>query len=101
MDPRKVIVVAALAACAGPKPKARVVSVEPSPLAGHERVTLAVDNRSGGEGEVDVRIVLHGPTTIVESRTVDLRGHDHVELAVDIAAPPGAYRATAAAQFPD
>lgn len=95
------IVIAALAACAGPRPKARVVDVEPSPVAGHERVTLAVDNRSGGDGEIDVRIVLHGPTTIVESRTVDLRGHDHVRLFVDIAAPPGAYRATVDPQFPD
>jgi hypothetical protein len=96
-----VIVVAALAACAGPKPKARVIDVEPSPVAGHERVTLAIDNRSGGEGEVDIRIVLHGPATIVTSQTVDLRGHDHVQLFVDIAAPPGAYRATVDAQFPD
>ena len=101
MDPRKVIIAAALAACAGPKPTASVIAVEPSPVAGHERVTLAIDNRSGGEGEVDVRIVLHGPTTIVESHTVDLRGHDHVQLFVDVAAPPGAYRATADARFPD
>jgi hypothetical protein len=96
-----VIIAAALAACAGPKPQASVLAVEPSPVAGHERVTLAIDNRSGGEGEVDVRIVMHGPATIVESRTVDLRGHDHVELAVDIAAPPGTYRATVDARFPD
>ena len=95
------IIVAALAACAGPKPKARVVAVEPSPVPGHERVTLSIDNRSGGEGEVDVRIVLRGPTTIVDSRTVDLRSHDHVDMFVDIAAPPGAYQATADAQFPD
>jgi hypothetical protein len=95
------IIVAALAACAGPKPTARVVAVEPSPVAGHERVTLAIDNKSGGEGEIDVRIVLHGPATIVTSETVDLRSHDHVELDVDIAAPPGAYRATVETQFPD
>lgn len=100
MDPRKVIILAALAACAGPRPEARVLSVEPSPVPGHERVTLAVDNSSGG-GEIDVRVVLRGAATLVESRTVELKAHEHLQLVVDIAAPPGHYDATVTADFPD
>jgi len=100
MDPRKMMLLA-LAACAGPAPVARVVSVEPSPVAGHERVTLSVDNASGGKGEVDVRVVLRGAATHLESRTVELKAHEHVQLIVDIAAPPGHYDATVSAEFPD
>jgi hypothetical protein len=102
MDSRALIVTLVLAACAGPRPEARVLSVAPSPQPGDQRVTVDLTNHSGGDGEVELRVVLRGGgTEVTADKTVEMDGHQHLVVAVDVPAPPGTYTASATAEFPD
>jgi hypothetical protein len=101
MDSRALIVLV-LAACMGPKPQARVVSVEASPQPGHERVTIDLANPTHGHGEVELQIELHAPARrIQQTKTVELGSHDHLQVVVDIAAPSDVYTASVEANYPD
>jgi hypothetical protein len=102
MDSRALIVTLVVAACAGPRPEARVISVAPSPQAGDQRVTVDLTNHSGGEGEVELRVVLRGNgIEVAAEQNVEMDGHQHLVVEVDIPAPAGTYTASATAQFPD
>lgn len=103
MDPRKVIMLFALAACAGPRPEARVLSAAASPQPGDQRVMVDLTNRSGGKGDIELRIVLReaAGAEVAAEQTVELQGHEHLVLAVDVPAPPGVYTAKATAEYPD
>lgn len=94
----------ALAACAGPRPEvdASSVSVAAS-LPGYQRVELVLHNRNGGHGEVAVDITLRGASgrVVKATRLVELRAHETIELATDIAAPADQYTANAEASYPD
>jgi hypothetical protein len=99
---RALIALALVAACAGPRPSVSVVAVAPSPQPGHERVTLAVRN-AGGHGEIELAITLRGRdgSVVRDTRTLDLDAGQRVVVAIDVAAPPGQYAATASALYPD
>lgn len=94
----------ALVACAGPRPE-----VDPSSVSvaasqpGYQRVELVLHNQNGGHGEVTVDITLHGAGghTVKTSRQVELRGHETIELATDVAAPADHYAAQVEAKYPD
>ena len=96
------IAVALVAACAGPEPSARIVTVAPSPEPGHERVAIAVHN-AGGEGEITLEVTLRAPggRSIRKTETVDLEAHERLSLTVDVPAPPDDYTATVSAKYPD
>ncbi len=93
-----------LAACAGPRPEvdASSVSVAAS-QPGYQRVELVLRNGGGGHGEVAVDITLHGASgrVIKATRMIELRAHQTIELATDIAAPVDQYTASAEASYPD
>ena len=93
-----------LAACGGPQPEVEpasitVTSVQP----GFQRVQADVRNASGGHGQIAIDITLRGTTgqVIEETRTVQLRAHEQIRFAADIAAPPGTYTAELDATYPD
>ena len=91
-----------LAGCAGPRVTTADVCVVPGPTAGQQRVQATLTNR-GGDGEVKANVRLHSSATdriYVATRTVAMKGHDRVELVVDVAAPPGAYRPEVEIEFP-
>jgi hypothetical protein len=46
-------------------------------------------------------ITLHGAATIREQETLALDDHQRVDLAIDVAAPSGAYTADVLAQYPN
>lgn len=102
MDSRALILIA-LAACAGPRPEARVLSVAPSPQPGDQRVMVDLTNHSGGKGEIELRVVLRSAagTEVAAEQTVELKAREHLVLAVDVPAPPGVYNANATAEYPD
>lgn len=99
MGPRALIL-AVLVACAGPQPSVDRIEVGASPLPGHVRVTGRLINR-GGHGTVEVHVTLHGPVALRADHTVDVEDHQTVELAIDVAAPAGAYTAEATAEYPN
>jgi hypothetical protein len=90
----------ALAACAGPSPVVDHVAVAPSPVPGHMRVTGTLTNHGGG-GTVELVITLHGAATVRDQETLALDDHQRVDLAIDVAAPPGNYTADVLAQYPN
>lgn len=100
MVARPLILALALAACAGPAPVVDHVAVAPSPVPGHMRVTGTLMNRGGG-GTVELVITLHGAATVRENETLAIDAHQRVELAIDVAAPPGSYTADVLAQYPN
>jgi hypothetical protein len=98
----RALIVVALAECIGPKPEARVTSVAPAPQPGHERVTIDLANPTSGHGQVQLDIVLHATDrSIPATKMVDLSPHEHVQVFVDVAAPPGDYTASVDADYPD
>jgi hypothetical protein len=96
----RALILALLVGCAGPQPSIDRVEVGASPLAGHVRVTGRLLNRAG-HGTVEVHITLHGAVTLRADHTIDVEDHQTVELAIDVAAPPGAYTADATAEYPN
>jgi hypothetical protein len=100
MAARALIALFALAACAGPAPAVDHVAVVASPVPGHVRVTGTLTNHGGG-GTVDLVITLHGPATLRTDQTIEVDAHQHVDLAIDVTAPAGLYKAEVRAEYPD
>jgi len=102
---RALVIAGVLAAgCAGPDPQIDRVEIAAPRLPGHVRVDLVVVNGSGGHGEVQIQIQLRSarpPHTVSAERTLELEGHQRLELTVDVPAPDGDYVAEARAQYPD
>ena len=105
MDPRALAVAAAvLVACAGPDPRIERVEIVAPRVPGTIRVSLAVVNRSGGHGQVQIEIHLRNTRTadaLEADRSLELDGHQRLELIVDIPAPEAEYVADARAVYPD
>lgn len=81
-----------LAACSGPKPEVRSADVAPA-VQGKATVTVVVENRGGGDGQVEVKLTLRdrtGRTVAREERTVELKGREVVTLVVELEVPEGA-----------
>lgn len=98
------VVGAVLVGCAGPDPRIERVAIVAPQLAGHVRVDLMVVNRSRGHGQVQIEIRLQrtsDPRSLAADRTLELDGHQQLELTVDIPAPDGDYVAQARAFYPD
>jgi hypothetical protein len=98
------ILAAALVACAGPDPAIERVDVLAPRLPGHVRVELAVVNRSGGHGQVQIEIRLRDARSrreLAAVRMVEIDGHERLVLIVEIPAPDGDYTAEARALYPD
>jgi hypothetical protein len=98
------ILCAALVACAGPDPGIERVDILAPRLPGHVRVGLSVVNRSGGHGQVQIEIRLRDARArreLAAERTLEIDGHEQLELVVDIPAPDGDYTAEARALYPD
>lgn len=92
-----------LTGCPGPRPSVNDAQVRPSPLPGRYRVEATVDNRSRGEGQVDVRIQLRDRRTghtVEADRDLQVHGHEQAHLTADIEAPPGEYDAQVEAEYP-
>lgn len=89
-----------LAACAGPSARIDGARVEPSPVPGHVRVVGRLIN-DGGHGTVELDLALHGPAQLVHDETLDIPGHEAIDLAIDIPAPPGSYTVEAEAKYPN
>lgn len=103
MGARSLILALLLGACQGPRPTVRDVRVAAGPLPGRVRVTAVVANQSRGEGQIDVRIQLRDRKSgkvVEESRDLDLRGKERVELAADVEAPAGDWEARVEAEYP-
>lgn len=94
------LILLALVACAGPVPSVDHIAVIASPLPGHVRVTGELVNR-GGHGDVELVITLRGPSTIRADQMIDVKDGEHLSLAIDVAAPAGAYTATVDAEYPN
>lgn len=104
MDARTLILACGvLAACSGPRPRAEVLSVAPSPQPGHTRVSLDVRNEGRGHGEVEVEVILTSPrgNRFRETQIVELDAEERVALTVDVAAPPDTYVAAVRTKYPD
>ena len=105
MGARALAAVAALAmACAGPDPRIERVAIVAARQPGTVRVVLVVLNRSGGHGEVQLKIRLRTPDgthTVAVERSLDLDGHQRLDLTVDIPAPEADYVVEADSVYPD
>ena len=81
-----------LAGCAGPRPEVRSAEVAP-PVKGLSVVTVVVANRSGGEGQVELKVTLRDGTGSVvarEERSLELQGNETVTLVMELRVPDGA-----------
>lgn len=96
----RALALAVLAACAGPSARIDGARVEPSPVPGHVRVVGRLIN-DGGHGTVELDLALHGPAQLVHDETLDVPAHQAIDLAIDIAAPPGNYTVDADAKYPN
>ncbi len=102
MDAGKLILVALACGlgCAGPSP--RVLSVEAAPAGAGYRAVAVVENRSGGQGEIEVTIDLTdaGGRSFERTEKLDLDGHERKTVAIHFDVPPADYRASAHAEYP-
>ncbi|MFT3698063.1 MAG: hypothetical protein QM831_33285 [Kofleriaceae bacterium] len=87
-------------ACAGPQPRIEGARVGPSPVPGHVRVGGTLIN-DGGEGTVEIDLALHGAARLQADETIDVPAHTTIDLAIDVAAPPGEYTVDAVAKYPN
>jgi hypothetical protein len=98
------IIAVVVLGCAGPAPGIERVEVVKPQRPGCVRVELVVVNRSGGHGEVQIEILLRTARPgrmLTADRSLELDGHQRLELSVDIPAPEGDYVAEARAIYPD
>jgi hypothetical protein len=93
------LILALLAACAGPSVTVDGVAVTSSPVPGHVRVTATLHNESG-HGNVELHVTLRGPQRIEWHGDADVDGDESRVLVIDVAAPPGAYTAHITAKYP-
>jgi len=93
------LILALVAACAGPSTSVDGVSVTSSPVPGHVRVTATLHNESG-HGSVELHVTLRGPERIDWQGNADVDGAESRVLVIDIAAPPGAYTAHVTTKYP-
>jgi hypothetical protein len=105
MGARAIAAVAVIAtACAGPDPRIERVDIVAPRRPGTVRVALVVLNRSGGHGEVQIKIRLRTPDgahALAAERSLELDGHQRLDLTVDIPAPEADYVAEAYGVYPD
>lgn len=105
MGARALAAAAALAmACAGPDPYIERADIVAPRLPGTVRVALVVLNRSAGHGEAQIKIRLRtrdGAHVLAAERSLELDGHQRLELIVDIPAPEADYVAEAYGVYPD
>src|ERR1044071_8490955 len=98
------VAAAVLLGCAGPEPQIERVEVVAPRQPGSVRVAVVVVNRSGGHGEVQIKIRLRSADrahTLAAERALEIEGHQRLDLTVDIPAPDGDYIAEANAVYPD
>lgn len=93
-----------IAACTGPRPSASapvlLTRVHPDDP---YRVSLVVQNKASGEGQVDIHVWLHEKNrkeTYFSDKKVNLRSHESVHVIVDVPAPPGDYTAEVESKYP-
>jgi hypothetical protein len=95
----RILILACLAACAGPSVTVDGVAVASSPVPGHVRVTATLHNASG-HGNVELHVTLRGPERIDWDGQAEVDGTESRVLVIDIAAPPGAYTARITTKYP-
>jgi hypothetical protein len=91
-------------ACAGPDPRIERVDIVAPRLPGMVRVALVVLNRSAGHGDVQIKVHLRtrdGAHVLAAERSLELEGHQRLEMSVDIPAPEADYVAEAHGVYPD
>jgi hypothetical protein len=96
-------VIALAAACAGPRIRVAGAAAEPSPQPGCTRVIATLVNASGGEGDVKVTARVRDRASgraFSFTRSVSVRGHDTIDVVIDVPAPPGDYTPEVSAGFP-
>jgi hypothetical protein len=105
MGARALAAAAAMAmACAGPDPWIERVDIVTPQLPGTVRVALVVLNRSAGHGEAQIKVRLRtrdGAHVVAAERSLELDGHQRLDLTVDIPAPAADYVAEASGVYPD
>ena len=105
MGARALAAAAAIAmACAGPDPAIERVDIVAARKPGTVRVALVVVNRSAGHGEAQIKIRLRtrdGAHVLAAERSLELEGHERLDLTVDIPAPEADYVAEASGVYPD
>ena len=106
MRPLLAVAVAAalMAACSGPKPAVRSALVEP-PSDGKANVTVVVENRGDGDGQVRLKVTLRdadGQVVAREDKTLDLDPHTTVTVVLEVQVPEDAsdLRVTAEVAYP-
>ena len=101
MDARALIVIA-LAACSGPRPRVENATAASSPRPGATRVALDIVN-PGGEGSVEIEIELRDASgrRIRADRTLDVQADERTHFETDVETPPGDYTVKASASYPD
>ena len=105
MGPRALAAAAALAmACAGPDPRIERADIVAPRRPGTVRVALVVVNRSAGHGQAQIKVRLRTPDgahALAAERSLELDGHQRLDLTVEIPAPEADYLVEATGVYPD
>ena len=89
--------------CSGPRPAVASVEVTPPGTEGILYVVeVTVENKSRGNGEIEVEAVLRSASgeEYSANETAKVRARSHVIVVIEFAVEPGEYTATATVDYP-